>query len=202
MSPIARIALLPLPPGWTVRASEQSARSRPRSRSALSMDAGVPLEGSGAAGTVDVMSDEHAVLSAAVARAAALSRGNAADLERWLHPQFCWTSHTGERFDRRTYIESNVGTGAIRWHAQHLDDVSVSVVADTAVVRCTVRDDVETGDGRRIYRMPVTQTWCVTTVAGCASRGTPDQGSRRTSAPGSAAPLGERVAGVSGCLLF
>ena len=75
-----------------------------------------------------------------------------------LHPGFGWTSHTGEYFDRDSYIDANVG-GATRWHAQLLEDVTITVVGDTAILRCAVTDDVTTSGGRSSFRMFMTQTW-------------------------------------------
>ncbi|MFC8681956.1 DUF4440 domain-containing protein [Microbacterium ureisolvens] len=104
------------------------------------------------------------MLIAVHARAAALARGDAAALTRLLHRDFHWTSHRGDHFDRDAYIEANTG-GAVRWHQQRLEDLDVVVVDGTAVVSCTVMDDVTTSDGRTRNRMPVTQTW-VRTSAG------------------------------------
>jgi hypothetical protein len=64
---------------------------------------------------------------------------------RWLHPDFRWTSHTGEHFDHEAYVASNAG-GSNRWSTQELRDVVVLVDGDTAVLRCEVHD-VATGDG-------------------------------------------------------
>jgi hypothetical protein len=95
---------------------------------------------------------------AAEQRASALAQGDEPALRTLLHPEFCWTSHTGERFDRDAYIDANVG-GRTSWHAQHLEDVRITVVSDTAVLLCVVSDDVTTIDGRSAHRMPMTQTW-------------------------------------------
>jgi uncharacterized protein DUF4440 len=104
------------------------------------------------------MSDDDDVLAAAGVRAAAWGAGDVRTLEQLLHPKFCWTSHTGDVLDRPTYLQSNVG-GATRWHGRQLEDAHVTVVADAAIVRCTARDDVDAGNGRQTYRMPMTQTW-------------------------------------------
>lgn len=94
------------------------------------------------------------VVAAAQARAVALAAGDAQALESWLHPQFRWTSHVGESFDRDRYIANNT-RGSLRWSAQRLTDIEVTVVADTAVLRCLVTDRVNHEE----FRMPMTQTW-------------------------------------------
>lgn len=70
------------------------------------------------------MSVEQQVLEASEARAAALAAGDAARLEALLHVDFRWTSHTGERFDRDSYIDSNTA-GTTVWRSQTLDDSEV-----------------------------------------------------------------------------
>lgn len=102
--------------------------------------------------------EEEEVLAAARARAEALGRRDEVALRRLLHPRFVWTSHRGEVLDREDYLRSNT-RGANRWYAQLVEDPRAVVVNDTAVLRCTVIDDVDTGQGRQRYRMPVTQTW-------------------------------------------
>ncbi|MFE7846544.1 nuclear transport factor 2 family protein [Microbacterium sp. NPDC057407] len=101
---------------------------------------------------------EAEVLAAARERAAALATGDVPGLERLLHPLFTWTSHVGDRFARRAYIERNTA-GPVQWHGQRLEDVDVTVVGATAVLSATVVDDVTTPAGRAEFRMPVTQTW-------------------------------------------
>jgi hypothetical protein len=100
---------------------------------------------------------EEEVLTAAVARADALARGDADALRDRMHPLFAWTSHRGDTFDREAYVRRNTG-GDVLWHGQTLEDVRVVVVGDTAVLRCTAVDRVET-DGPEVFRMPMTQTW-------------------------------------------
>jgi hypothetical protein len=39
------------------------------------------------------------------------------------------------------------------------EEVLVAVTARTAVLACTAVDDADAGEGRRTFRMPVTQTW-------------------------------------------
>jgi len=75
-----------------------------------------------------------------------------------LHPDFRWVSHTGERFDRESYIASNT-SGTNRWTRQELSDVDVVAHDTTAVLRCQVVDEVDRGDGPEEFRMPMTQVW-------------------------------------------
>jgi hypothetical protein len=104
------------------------------------------------------------VLAAAERRAAALTAGDENVLRTLLHPDFVWTSHTGEQFALEEYLSSNL-SGRTRWHAQVLRDSNVIVVGATAVLTCVVVDDVTTGGGREEFEMPMTQTW-VRTHAG------------------------------------
>ena len=75
-----------------------------------------------------------------------------------LHPQFRWFSHTGERFDRESYVRSNTG-GTNRWARQELSEVKVVAHPHTAVLRCQVVDTVDRGSGPEQFRMPMTQIW-------------------------------------------
>lgn len=104
------------------------------------------------------MGREEEVVAAARERGQALGRGDEQALRALLHPQFVWTSHTGEVFSRDSYIRSNIG-GRNTWFGQQLLDAVAVVDGDVAVLRCVVADDVDTGAGRRIFRMPMTQTW-------------------------------------------
>lgn len=104
------------------------------------------------------MGAEAEVLQAAMRRAEALGRGDRTELKSLLHPQFVWTSHQGEMFDLRTYLDANTD-GPTAWHGQQLADVDVRVVGEVAVLRCTVTDDVTTAAGRATFRMPMTTTW-------------------------------------------
>jgi hypothetical protein len=98
------------------------------------------------------------VLEAARMRATALATGDAQELREMLHPQFRWFSHTGERFDRESYVRSNTG-GANRWDGQELSEVKVVAHPHTAVLRCQVVDTVDRGSGPEQFRMPMTQVW-------------------------------------------
>jgi hypothetical protein len=107
------------------------------------------------------VSEADDVLAAALRRADALARGDAAALAELLHVRFGWISHRGEVLDRAAYLAANAGVQN-RWYAQDLVDPSVDVVGDVAVLRCVVVDTVDvagTGSGRRTYRMRMTQTW-------------------------------------------
>jgi ketosteroid isomerase-like protein len=98
------------------------------------------------------------VLDAAHRRALALVTGDRDRLLALLHPDFRWTSHTGEQFDRASYVAANVG-GSTTWAGQQLVDVEILVHRDAAVLRCVVVDRVDRGAGVEEYRMPMTQVW-------------------------------------------
>ena len=105
------------------------------------------------------MSRAAEVLAAAEARARALADGDAAALTALLHPDFHWTTHTGQRLDRTSYVDRNTD-GRTRWRSQTLLDPEVVVVGDTAVLRTVVDDVVRAGDdGTARFRMPMTQVW-------------------------------------------
>ncbi len=102
--------------------------------------------------------DHDDVLTAALARAAALAAQDEAALRRLMHPEFVWTSHRGHRLDLEAYLEANC-RGSLTWHSQRLVDPSVVVVGDTAVISSEVVDDVDPGSGIIRFTMPMTQTW-------------------------------------------
>ena len=105
------------------------------------------------------MSDSSGVIEAAEARASALARGDAAGLLALLHPDFAWTTHTGQVFDRREYVRRNT-EGITVWRSQSLVDPRVLVVGDTAVLLAEVADVVlGAGDEQETFRMPMTQVW-------------------------------------------
>lgn len=81
------------------------------------------------------MNVEEQVLAAARQRAAALAAHDHDRLRELLHPDFRWTSHTGERFDRDAYLRSNT-RGSNRWSGQQVVDAEVLVHGETAVLRC------------------------------------------------------------------
>jgi hypothetical protein len=101
---------------------------------------------------------EDQIVAAALARADALTSGDAERLRSLLHPDFHWTSHLGEQFDRDQYVRSNT-TQSMTWSAQSLTATAVTVVGETAVLRCLVADHVDMGRGTETFRMPMTQTW-------------------------------------------
>jgi hypothetical protein len=98
------------------------------------------------------------VLDAARRRAAALTTGDPRELRELLHPQFRWLSHTGERFDRESYVASNTD-GTNRWSRQELSEVEVVAHDHTVVLRCQVVDEVDRGEGVEELRMAMTQVW-------------------------------------------
>jgi hypothetical protein len=112
--------------------------------------------GSGAMAHESAAVDE--VLGAARARGAALAAGDPARLGGLLHAQFRWTSHTGESFDKTSYVQANTG-GRTVWRMQDLGDPRVIVVGGTAVLTTIVTDRVESATGPRDFRMPITQVW-------------------------------------------
>jgi hypothetical protein len=102
---------------------------------------------------------EDEVLAAAGARARALATADAAALRELLHPAFGWISHRGEAFDRDSYIAANTGRDGVLWRAQTLEEVRISVVEQTAILRCIVTDVIAAEHGAERLRMPMTQTW-------------------------------------------
>jgi ketosteroid isomerase-like protein len=110
------------------------------------------------------MSSRDEVLRAAQARAEALAAGDVSRLAALLHPDFRWTSHVGQQFDRAAYIESNTDGGTV-WRGQDLGDPEVLVVGRVAVLRTVVTDTIETVAGPETFRMPMTQVWVSTGAA-------------------------------------
>ena len=106
------------------------------------------------------MSDAHAeaVIQAAQARAAALTARDADGLRRLLHVDLRWTTFRGEVLDRESYVQGNTA-GELTWLDQRLEDVSVSVVGDTAVLVGVVVDTVQREGAPRRFRLRLTQTW-------------------------------------------
>jgi Domain of unknown function (DUF4440) len=98
------------------------------------------------------------VLEAARLRAAALATGDPQGLRQLLHPQYRWFTHTGERFDRESFVRSNT-EGSTRWDRQELTEVKVVAHERTAVLHCQVVDAVDHGAGVEELRMPMTQVW-------------------------------------------
>ncbi|MFT3871387.1 MAG: nuclear transport factor 2 family protein [Nocardioides sp.] len=98
------------------------------------------------------------VLQAANARAQALATADAEALTKLLHPDFRWVTHTGQTFDRDTYITRNT-SGTVVWRSQRLSQVEVMVSGDAAVLHAEVTDAVATNDGIEEFQMPMTQVW-------------------------------------------
>ena len=76
------------------------------------------------AGRVD---DAAQVLVAARARAEALADADAERLTALLHPEFHWTTHVGETYDRSEYVRRNT-EGHTVWGSQELTGTEVVVV--------------------------------------------------------------------------
>jgi ketosteroid isomerase-like protein len=101
---------------------------------------------------------EEEVTAAARRRAAALAAGDEAALRRLMHPRLQWTTLRGAILGYEDYIAGNT-RGDLRWRRQRLDDVTVRVAGDTAVLTAWVTDEV-TRDGRELsFRLRLTQAW-------------------------------------------
>jgi ketosteroid isomerase-like protein len=98
------------------------------------------------------------VLAAAERRARALCERDADALRALHHPDLRWTTHRGVVLDRESYIAGNV-EGDLVWRAQHLEDVTVVVEGDTAILVGVVVDEVERHGERAVFRLRLTQTW-------------------------------------------
>jgi hypothetical protein len=109
----------------------------------------------GKAGKVDTATE---VLEAARSRATAMTTGDPQELRKLLHPQFRWFTHTGEGFDRESFVRSNTG-GTSRGTREELSDVHVIAHERTAVLRCQVVDAVDQGAGVEELHLPMTQVW-------------------------------------------
>ena len=75
-----------------------------------------------------------------------------------MHPMMRWATHTGAVLDRDTYIAGNTD-GSLVWHEQRLEQPTVVVVGDTAVLTALVVDEVERDGERETFRLGWTQTW-------------------------------------------
>ena len=98
------------------------------------------------------------VIAAAERRARALWGRDADALRAMHHPGLRWTTHRGKVLDRDAYVAGNVGDELV-WHSQRLEDVSVVVDGDTAVLVGVVVDEVERDGERAVFRLRLTQTW-------------------------------------------
>lgn len=102
--------------------------------------------------------DEQAVLDAAERRARALVEADADALIALHHPELRWTTYRGEVLGRESYVRGNT-RGELRWHDQRLEDCTVVVEGDAAVLTAVVVDRVERAGERRTFRLRLTQTW-------------------------------------------
>lgn len=93
-----------------------------------------------------------------MARAEALVACDAEALRRLLHPGFHWVSHTGERFDRESYIAANTA-GNVRWMGQHLGSPRIGLFGGAALLQTEVTDEVSRGGQPETRRMMMTQVW-------------------------------------------
>jgi ketosteroid isomerase-like protein len=103
-------------------------------------------------------SDKQEAIAAAERRAAALARGDTAELRQPMHRHLRWTTHVGAVLDRDAYIAGNTD-GSLVWREQRLEQPEVSVVGDTAILTAVVVDEVERDGERQTFRLRLTQTW-------------------------------------------
>jgi ketosteroid isomerase-like protein len=103
-------------------------------------------------------SSEQDIVRAAQRRAAALAARDEAALRLLMHPDLQWTNYKGNVLSYEEYIEGNI-RGNLRWRAQHLGDVRVAVVGDTAVLTTRVTDEVRRDGHDQIFTLRLTQTW-------------------------------------------
>jgi len=124
------------------------------------------------------------VTRAAMRRAAALAARDEAALRLLMHPDLRWTTFRGEVLGYEAYIIGNT-RGDLRWRSQRLEDVDVTVVADTGILTAAVTDEVSRDGRDRAFRLRLSQTWVRTPqgwrcLAGHASRPDQPKNSRRT----------------------
>ena len=98
------------------------------------------------------------VVAAAAARADALVARDVEGLRRLLQPGFRWVSHTGERFDRDSYIAANTA-GDVLWLGQDLGSPQVGLFGGTALLQTEVTDEVSRAGQVETRRMMMTQVW-------------------------------------------
>jgi Domain of unknown function (DUF4440) len=104
------------------------------------------------------LTPEEEVASAAARRAAALAERDEVTLRQLMHPGLRWTTFRGEVLGYEAYIAGNTRSD-LRWRAQRLEDVQVTVVADTAILTAAVTDEVSRDGHDRVFRLRLTQTW-------------------------------------------
>ncbi len=95
---------------------------------------------------------------AAARRAAALAAGDAAALRQLMHPDLQWTTFRGEVLGYEAYIAGNTG-GDLRWRAQRLEGVKVTVAGDVAVLTASVTDEVSRDGRGHVFHLRLTLTW-------------------------------------------
>jgi ketosteroid isomerase-like protein len=104
------------------------------------------------------LTPEVEVARAAARRAAALAAGDAAALRQLMHPDLQWTTFRGEMLGYEAYIAGNTG-GDLRWRAQHLEGVKVTVAGDVAVLTASVTDEVSLDGRGHVFHLRLTLTW-------------------------------------------
>jgi ketosteroid isomerase-like protein len=75
-----------------------------------------------------------------------------------MHEYLRWTTYRGDVLSLEDYVRGNT-EGPLHWHGQNLLEPDVVVRGDTAVLTAVAVDDVEAEDGRRTFRLRLTQTW-------------------------------------------
>jgi hypothetical protein len=108
--------------------------------------------------TPDAALAQEQVLAAALRRAEALAAGDEAALRLLMHPSLQWTTLRGDVLGYEDYIIGNT-RGSLRWRAQRLADIRVTVAGDTAVLTAAVTDEVSREGNDRILRLRLTQAW-------------------------------------------
>jgi len=103
-------------------------------------------------------SDEQEVIASAQQRAKALARRDAEELQRLMHSKLRWTTHLPVVLDCDAYIAGNTD-GSLVWREQRLEQPTVAVVGDTAVLATVVVDVVERDGRQETFRLRLTQTW-------------------------------------------
>lgn len=101
---------------------------------------------------------EEEVIAAALRRAAALAAGDEAALRSLMHPGLQWTTFRGQVLGYEDYIAGNTRQD-LRWRAQRLDGIKVTVAGNTAVLTATVTDEVSRDGRDQAFHLRLTQTW-------------------------------------------
>lgn len=85
-------------------------------------------------------SREDAILRLARQRSLALVHKDSQAMEALLAEEFRYINASGMVLGRDDYIDNYVKSDEVRWSAQDLDECSVTIYGDTAVLTCRVRD--------------------------------------------------------------